>query len=90
MRREGNQEADDLTNGDFTKFDSRLRMEVDLAKIKWLVLGDVLDWSKEIYDQVVAERNSNHPGGPVKHTEKWATKGKRLSGSQRLKTAQPW
>ena len=90
IRRELNTEADDLTNNEFGKFSPGNRIQVDLAKIKWIVLDEVLAWSKEIYDQVVAERSTHRPGGPVKQVKKWGGKVRRASAAQRLRNAQPW
>ena len=47
--REQNEEADALTNEDFTALDPGRRVVVDLQKIKWLVLDDMLAVSENIY-----------------------------------------
>jgi hypothetical protein len=36
--RDQNEEADALTNGDFSLFDTRKRVVADLEEIRWLVL----------------------------------------------------
>ena len=40
--RDGNTEADDLTNGIFTAFSPGLRIDVDVEKLQWLVLPGLL------------------------------------------------
>jgi hypothetical protein len=49
-----NQEADDLTNEDFSKFSSNLRIEVNPAEIKWIVLPEIMKSSQELYSDIVS------------------------------------
>ena len=56
--REQNEEADALANEDFTAFDPGRRVVVDLQKIKWLVLDDMLAVSENIYEEVRRQREA--------------------------------
>ena len=55
-RRDTNVEADAITNQDFRAFDEKLRIDCSYAKVQWLVLEEVLQASKEIYDCVSCEK----------------------------------
>jgi hypothetical protein len=61
--RDQNEEADALTNGDFAAFDKNRRVEVDVSKVKWLILPRMLEVSQHIYDRV---RTAKMEGGPPK------------------------
>ena len=61
--RDQNEEADALTNGDFAAFDKKRRIEVDVSKVKWLILPRMLEVSQHIYDRV---RIAKMEGGPPK------------------------
>ena len=77
--RDQNEEADALTNGDFASFSSGLRVEVDVANVRWLILPRMLEVAGEIYERV---RRSKEGEGPPKA----ATRPK--SGSFRQRN--PW
>jgi len=48
--RELNQEADDLPNGIFDKFDPELRVPVDLDMVQWQMLDRLMKEGAEYYD----------------------------------------
>ena len=83
IRRDKNELADALSNGDFSSFDPSLRVPLDPKELKWIVLPRVLVWSKEIYDAAHAPKDKE-----VVPLETW--KRRRLAASKRLKTADPW
>jgi hypothetical protein len=51
--REGNQEADDLTNEDFSKFSSELRVPVNPLELPFLVLPEVMKFGESLYNNIV-------------------------------------
>ena len=61
--RDQNEEADALTNGDFASFDVKLRVNVNVSEISWLILPRMLEVAEQIYEQV---RRSKNGGGPPK------------------------
>jgi hypothetical protein len=50
--REDNTEADDLTNGEYGKFDPELRVELDWATIPFQVLADILVEARAFTDEL--------------------------------------
>ena len=61
--RDQNEEADALTNGDFASFESRLRVDIDVSQVRWLILPRMLEVAGEIDERV---RKSKEGGGPPK------------------------
>eukprot|EP00438_Fugacium_kawagutii_P015275 Skav202445 [mRNA] locus=C8853232:125:448:- [translate_table: standard] len=53
VRREENQEADDLTNEEFTKFDMANRVELKPVDIKWIVMDQLVEDSAVLYNKIV-------------------------------------
>ena len=45
---DSNEEADALSRGDTTGFDSSLRVDIDLEAVQWRVLDQVLRWGAEL------------------------------------------
>eukprot|EP00974_Lingulodinium_polyedra_P005256 495578-Lingulodinium_polyedra.AAC.1 len=54
LPRDQNYEADELSNFDFRRFDMARRVEVDLEKVQWLVLPELLQYGAELYADVEA------------------------------------
>ena len=52
-----NEEADALTNGDYHHFTPELRVPVDLAKLEFGVLNDLLSEGLAYYDEVEAKKS---------------------------------
>ncbi len=50
--RDQNEEADALTDGDFSQFGEANRVEIDVEKVPWLVLPKMLPVATDIYDDV--------------------------------------
>lgn len=82
-----NQEADDITNQNFEKFDASRRVRFEWEKIQWLVLDDLMQASQELYQQVVAEREVRKTEPKPTSASKWR---KKMSAKERLKNTKPW
>ena len=65
--RDQNEEADALTNGDFASFDAKLRVNVDVTGISWLILPRVLEVAEQIYEQVRRAKKEVGPPKAVAH-----------------------
>ena len=59
--RDQNEEADALTNGDFSLFDTQKRVVVDLKEIRWLVLPRMLVVAEGIYEAVQGRKAGRAP-----------------------------
>ncbi len=83
VRRDRNQEADDLTNEKFDSFDANLRVQVDPLQLKWQVMPMLMAASQELYETIVKEKEART--GTLKPFP-W----KKIKASARIRTAQPW
>lgn len=79
--REQNEEADSLTNGDYTAFDPSLRIHVDISAVQWLVLDELMSVATALYDQVRLVRACCNPG---------AVPAPRTRPEERLRQREPW
>ena len=79
--RDQNEEADDLTNGRFGRFDPNRRVEVELEKLDWIVLPEMLALSEDLYKQVQEAKAI----GKAEGRKQTKTKNKKT-----LKERQPW
>ncbi|CAE8640836.1 unnamed protein product, partial [Polarella glacialis] len=52
QRRDQNQDADDLPNGDFDDFSPALRLDPPLSKLPWLVLPKLFEEAKELHNLI--------------------------------------
>jgi hypothetical protein len=59
--RDQNEEADALTNSDFTAFDKARRVEIDVAAVDWLILPRMLEVSQHIYEKVHSSKTEGAP-----------------------------
>ena len=82
-----NQEADDITNQNFEKFDASRRVRFEWGEVKWLVLDNLMQASQKLYQQVVAEREVRKTEPKLTAASKWR---KKMSAKERLKNAKPW
>ena len=92
VRRTENQEADDLTNGNFERFDMHNRIHINAAEIPWEVLGWVMAASQEIYEKVVRERlhaSGKHASGKRGAAVERSSR-RRTSAAKRLRATRPW
>ena len=75
-----NEEADALTNWDFRHFDPKKRVEVDMGKLNFTVLNDLLESGEEYVAEVTAmkakELASRAESGPAR---KSGFKGPKMS-----------
>jgi hypothetical protein len=60
VRREENQEADDLTNENFTKFSEQNRITVPIADLKWAVLPRLMSSGQSLYEKIVDMKKSRN------------------------------
>jgi len=83
-----NEEADALTNLDFRHFDLKKRIQVDVKKLDFHLLNDLLDvgdaYVKELQTQQDARKAEEISGGRT------GRKRKRLAGGQSLRERDPW
>jgi len=95
--REDNQAADDLTNLNFARFNSALRIEASPASLRWLVLPWLLEEAAALYDVIAIAkvanaaarlRSSTSASGP---TATSSSAFRRPPGKRpRLRTTDPW
>ena len=82
--RDQNEEADDLTNGRFGRFDLKRRIEVQLEKLQWIVLPEMLALSEHLYKEVQEAKLSKKEARPP------TGKGPEERKQKTLKERQPW
>ena len=75
LRREENVQADALSNGDWSLFDTRLREGFEEKKIVWRVLGEVQQRGEELYKEVQALKEERRLANAAKGSRA-AKKGK--------------
>ena len=81
--RDQNEEADALTNGDFSLFGTRKRVVVDLEEIRWLVLPRMPVVAGSIYEAVQGRKAGRAPArleGPRP----------RAKAKAKLRQREPW
>ena len=54
--RDQNEEADALTNLDFSRFDPQRRVRIDLGHVKWKVLPGLMQVAENIYQDIQARK----------------------------------
>ncbi len=80
--REQNEEADALTNGDFSQFRSANRVNLVVEEVAWLILPKMLQVATDIYDDVM-RRKASHEEPPIQ-----APASKKAKGG--LRARDPW
>ena len=80
--REQNEEADALTNGDFSQFKSANRVNLVIDEVKWLILPRMLQVAEDIYEDVT-RRKASHEQCPLP-----APASKKAKGG--LRARDPW
>jgi len=83
--REQNQDADDLTNLNFSKFDEKHRIPLEPAKLDFLVLGELNRAAGELYKDLLKEKENKLANGP---NHKNAAPKRNVT--ERLKWKDPW
>ena len=82
LRREENVQADALSNGDWSLFDTRLREGFEEKKIVWRVLGEVQQRGEELYKEVQALKEERRLAN--------AAKGSRAAKKGKTKVLPKW
>ena len=82
--RDQNEYADALTNGDFAAFDPGRRVEVDVQKVPWEVMGSLFEVAEDIYRSVRETREARAKG------ERGAGKARPRAPGERLRQRAPW
>ena len=81
-----NEEADALTNGEFHHFQKANRIEVDLGKLKFLVMDSLFELGEEYVAELAAlkaaEKRKTDAGGK--------TPGKKRRKSPPMRESRPW
>ena len=85
--RDPNAEADDLTNEEFCRSQGDRRVQVDLAKIKWLVMDDLMRSAEAIYGEVKSARELKGAGASAPVGV--GRRGRRRP-EERLRARGPW
>ena len=85
--RHQNVEADALTNGHFADFDPKLRVEVDLSKVSWVVLPAMLEAGGGMVKELEELREKKRVERAAARSRK-KSKGKLAGGA--LKDRDPW
>ena len=87
--RDQNEEADALTNGHFNQFDPKLRMEINIADFKWLIMDKMLKVAEDVYQEVKSRREARRvtaAAAPVPA----AVGESRRRPQERLRARDPW
>lgn len=76
-------EADDLTNEVFDKFDLGRRINIVPEDIQWIVLPEIMEASRALYEAIVDERASLRGS-------KAPTKWRKMAAKDRMRNVNPW
>ena len=81
--RDENSEADALTNGDYSAFAAEKRIQVDLEKIRWWVLPEMMATSQQLYEDIQKGKEKSKKVRLVSFVQ-------RLKRMKKKKEADPW
>lgn len=81
--REDNGPADDLTNGEFSKFNPAMRIEIDVRNFPWLVLPWLTKEAGQMYEMIAAAKAAAKVEPPV-------PKGNKKRKVTSLRQSDPW
>ena len=81
LQRDSNQEADDLTNEDFAKFDADKRLHVQFGDFKWHVFDEMLPFAKSLHEAASKSRRVLLPRLPARNAAHLSAKRRRTSAS---------
>ena len=84
--RDQNEEADALTNEEFSAFDPARRVTLDLATIPWLVLPGMLGAAEELYQEITKLKDQAGGAG----TAAASTGGRKQRPQDKLRARDPW
>ena len=80
--------ADKLPNGFFEAFNPKLRVEVDLRRIRWIALEALLKWAPVLYTQIAALKQKKRDLG--KNKGKGKSSRVKAGGAVKLRIRLPW
>ena len=83
----GSSRPDDLTNGEFGRFSEEKRSIIDLSKVQWLVMNDLMKAAEDLYKEVKGARELRGAAAPGL-VEK-GRRGRRRP-DERLRARDPW
>ena len=87
LPREKNQEADDITNQNFSAFSPENEIKVVPKELPWIVLHDALEWAKDIYE-ITEKQKKKRTAGHFLRPDLW--KKRKTAAADRLRTKDPW
>ena len=87
LPREKNQEADAITNQDFSAFTPENEIKITPKDIPWIVLPEVLEWARDIYE-ITEQQKKKRKEGNFLSKEIW--KRRKTAAAERLRTKDPW
>ena len=85
--RDQNEEADDLTNGEFGRFSMENRILIDLGQVKWLVMEELMVSAEALYKEVKGARELR--GATASGLVEKVRRGRRRP-DERLRARDPW
>jgi hypothetical protein len=88
QRRDLNQDADDLTNGEFAKFSPALRLDPPLAELPWKVLPNLFKEAASLHGQIREHKLSRKEAGLGAPPGTAVRKKKRKNVG--IKASDPW
>ena len=80
-----NEEADALTNEDFTGFDPKLRIHVDPSAVKWRVLPEMIRYGSDLQARIAEAKEELKSS-----RSQQATKGVKRKAGSSLRETDPW
>ena len=87
LPREKNQEADAITNQDFSSFSPELQVPISAKDLQWIILDKAMAWAKQIYDET-EEKKLKRKSEKFVEVEVW--KKRKTAAADRLKANDPW
>jgi hypothetical protein len=86
--RDQNQEADALTNHDFSQFSESNRVPVDVANVDWIVMPELMKTGMAFYEELQAIKEGKKRVTLVPAAQ--TVKAKKRKVTDRLKFRDPW
>ena len=88
--RDKNWLADAITNEEFEHFSEDNRIHINPAELKWLVLPEAMQWSKEVYEITRSKKRKAEDKRENKFVAKEVWRRKKTAANKRLKATDPW
>ena len=86
--RQQNEEADALTNGCFESFDPALRVALDVARMPWNVMGDMMEAGGGMIDELARHRTQKRAAKA--HSRDGKRSKKNRQDPELLRNKDPW